>query len=121
VLSLKSPRYIAATLRKVTCSSVGLAFIAATQLASADQTQLEGCPASNLEQARVVADRLFEQAAYQRAGECYRLAGDYDRANSAFAKATRVSAATGSRQLAEDRDQAKAQWQRLQAALHHMH
>jgi hypothetical protein len=101
--------------------SVGAILLAAVRLAVANPEQADAvpaCPFSEPEQARLLADRFLEQGAYQRAGECYRLAGDYDRANSAFIKATRVAAAASSPQLAQDRDQAKAQWQRLQAALH---
>jgi hypothetical protein len=100
---------------------VSAILIAAARLAVANPEQSDAtpaCPFSKPDQARLLADRSVEQGAYQRAGECYRVAGDYDRANSAFIKATRVAAAESSRQLVQGRDQAKAQWQRLQAALH---
>jgi hypothetical protein len=96
--------------------------LAAARLALADPTSAEGpgaCPGASAAQARQLADHYSEQGAYQQAGECYRLAGDYDRANREFIRASRVSVAAGSHQLADDRDVAKAQWARLQAALHH--
>jgi hypothetical protein len=101
--------------------SVGLILLAAARLAVANPEQSDAvlaCPFSKPEQARLLGHRSVEQGAYQRAGECYRVAGDYDRANSAFIDASRVAATATSRQLAQDRDQAKAQWRRLQAALH---
>ena len=100
---------------------VGVILFAAAKLAVANPEQSDvvaACPSSNPEQARLLAGRLVEQGAYQPASECYRVAGDYDRANSASVKATRVAAAASSRQFAQGRDQAKEQWQRLQAALH---
>jgi hypothetical protein len=115
---------VARTRRKLRSRVVVVILLAAARLAVANPKQSDAvpaCPFSNPEQARLLADRFVEQSAYQRAGECYRVAGDYDRANSAFIKATRVAAAAGSGQLARDRDEAKAQWQRLQAALHRKH
>jgi hypothetical protein len=109
------------SIRRRLRSSVGLILLAAARLAVANPEQSDtvpACPFSEPEHARLLADRSVEQGAYQRAGECYKVAGDYDRANSAFIEASRVAARASSRQLAQDRDQAKAQWQRLQAALH---
>src|SRR5580698_5756223 len=74
------------------------------------------CPVSDREQARPLADRLDGQGDYQHAGACYLVSGDYDRANRAFIQASRVSAAAGSRQFADGRDQAKAQWRLLQSS-----
>ena len=79
------------------------------------------CPFSGQQHPRELADRFFEQKAYERAGECYRAVGDYESANRAFIQASRESAKVGSRQLASDREQAKAQWKRLQAVFHRMH
>src|SRR5581483_8605979 len=101
--------------------SIGL--LAAARLAIADPTPADvsaACPATSADQARVLAEHYAEHGSYQQAGECYRLAGDYDRANREFIRASRVSVAAGSHQLADDRDVAKAQWARLQAVLHHM-
>lgn len=114
----------AAKARSLRWRIVGSILIVTARLAFADPAQTDHpfiCQVTNAEQARTLADSLMEQAAYQRAGECYRVAGDYERANHAFMQASRASAMDGSRQLADDRDQAKAQWQRLQAALHRVH
>ena len=106
-----------------TSAYILVSLLAAARLAFADPIPVQSagaCPAAGAAQARLLADHFSERGAYQQAGECYRVAGDYDRANHAFIQASRVSAAAGSRQLADDRDVAKAQWQRLQATLHHV-
>ena len=100
---------------------VGLILLTAARLAYADPAPTEAvanCPVSDVGQARALADRSLEQGAYQLAGECYRVAGEYELANEAFVHASRTSADAGTRQLADDRVEARAQWQRLQASLH---
>ena len=101
---------------------IPVSLLAAVQLALADPAPAESpvaCSGASAAQARRLADHYSEQGAYQQAGECYRLAGDYERANREFIRASRVSVAVGSRQLTDDREVAKAQWARLQATLHH--
>jgi hypothetical protein len=66
------------------------------------------CAATTPEEARSLGERLFEQGAYQRAGECYQVAGDLARANLAFLKALGPESTATERRLAEQRDQAKA-------------
>jgi hypothetical protein len=46
-----------------------------------------GCAAATPEQAKSLADQLYRQGQYQRAGECYQAAGDLPDANEAFVKA----------------------------------
>ena len=102
-------------------AAVGVILFATAPVAVANPEQSDGapgCPFSNPERARLLAGRFVGQGAYQRAGYCYRVAGDYARANSAFVRAARDAAATSARQFTQGRDQAKAQWQRLQEALH---
>jgi hypothetical protein len=78
----------------------------------------EPCPASTQEQARWLGDVLFEQGAFQRAGECYQAAGDHALANRAFLKAVAPQSAATARQLSDQRDQAKALLRKVQGAFH---
>jgi hypothetical protein len=100
-----------------------LVILAAAPLAQADAPVAEHCPvsASAPEQARWLADALFEQGAYQRAGECYEAAGDHALADKAFVKAVGPQSATTTRQLSDQRDQAKALFNQLQQAFHAGH
>ena len=45
------------------------------------------CAAATPEQAKSLADQLYRQGQYQRAGECYQASGDLAEANEAFIKA----------------------------------
>ena len=76
------------------------------------------CPVSTQEQARWLADVLFEQGAYQRAGECYQAAGEHALADRAFVKAVDAESAATGRQLSDQRDQAKALLRKVQQAFH---
>ena len=78
------------------------------------------CDAKTAGEARALAERLFQQSAYQQAGECYRASGDYARANKAYLKAARIASIEGARRLAEAREESRAQLQRWQAALRHI-
>jgi hypothetical protein len=100
--------------------SLGLSLLLLTiaPLALSDPALEEHCPVSVSlpEQARVLGDALFEQGAYQRAGECYEAAGDHALANKAFLKAVAPRSAATKRQLSEQRDQAKALFHQVQQA-----
>jgi hypothetical protein len=74
------------------------------------------CPVSSAEQARSLADTLFEQAAYQGAGKCYEAAGEYALANRAFMKAVEPQSAQTVRQLSEQRDQARTMLHKVELA-----
>jgi hypothetical protein len=74
------------------------------------------CGVSTQEQARRLGDSLFDQGAYQRAGECYRAAGEYALADQAFVKAVGPASAATARQLSDQRDQAKALLRKVQQA-----
>jgi hypothetical protein len=107
--------FSAAALRSLV---LGFVLLTAGSLALADQAPEEHCPASVAapEQARWLADALFEQGAYQRAGVCYEAAGDHALANKAFLKAVGPQTSTTTHQLSEQRDQAKALFRQLQRA-----
>ena len=102
-------------LRSLGLSLLVLAF---APLALADPAPEEHCPVSvsSPEQARVLGDDLFEQGAYQRAGECYEAAGDHALANKAFLKAVGPRSEATKRQLSAQGDQAKALFRQVQQA-----
>ena len=79
------------------------------------------CAAATHEEARSLGDMLFEQGAYQRAGECYQAAGDFDLANQAFVKAVGPQSAVTARQLSEQRDEAKLMLRKVQLAFRTQH
>jgi hypothetical protein len=79
------------------------------------------CAAATQEEARKLGDVLFEQGAYQRAGECYQAAGEYGLANRAFVKAVGPQSAAAASQLSEQRDQAKTMLRKFELAFHPEH
>jgi hypothetical protein len=89
---------------------LGLVLLAGTRAVMADPAAEEAgtCVAANTQEARTLADRLYEQGEYQRAAACYQAAGDLPRANLAFLKATRPAAEDTARGLKSQRDTAKA-------------
>ena len=89
--------------------------------ADAADTAYQRCGAWTREQARQLGDVLFDQGAYQRSGECYEAAGEYALANKAYLKAVGPESAATSRQLADQRDQAKALFHQVQRAFHSDH
>jgi hypothetical protein len=106
-----------AGLKALCIMGLGL-LVTATQLALADPAQREQqlCPVSSQAEARRLGDALFEQGAYQRAGECYEAASEYALANRAFVKAVGPESAVTAHQLADRRDQAKTMLRNVQQA-----
>lgn len=101
----------------------GLLLLATSPLTLADPALEQHCPVSVSapEQARWLADALFEQGAYQHAGECYEAAGDHALANKAFLKAVSAQSSATTHQLSEQRDQAKALFKQVQQAFNAGH
>jgi hypothetical protein len=79
------------------------------------------CPVTTQEQARTLADTLFEQGAYQRAAECYQAAGELALANRAYVRAVEPRSAETARQLSDQRDQAKTMLRKVELAFHSGH
>ncbi len=79
------------------------------------------CRVTTQEQARSLADTLFEQGAYQRAGKCYEAGGEYALANRAFMKAVEPQSALTARQLSAQRDQARTMLRKVQLAFRAEH
>jgi len=102
---------------------LGLLLLTAGSLALADSASEEHCAASasSPEQAHWLADALFEQGAYRRAGVCYEAAGDHALANKAFLKAVGPQSSATARQLSEQRDQAHVLFRQLQQAFNPAH
>jgi hypothetical protein len=66
------------------------------------------CDAEHADEARASADLAMKQGAYERAGQCYLAAGDYDSANRAFLKSARPAAVETGRAVVQQRDAARA-------------
>lgn len=79
------------------------------------------CAVTAQEEARKLGDSLYEQGAYQSAGGCYQVAGEYDLANRAFVKAVGPQSAVTANQLSEQRDQAKTMLRKVELAFHAGH
>jgi len=101
----------------------GLAGLAAVQIALADPAPEPGpaCAVTGTEEARALADKLFEKGQYQDAGACYEAAGDLAHANLAFLKATGPASEDSARALKGQADQARALLESVGRAFHSDH
>jgi len=89
--------------------------------ADPDAGSRQQCAATTPQQARRLAEALFEQGAYERAGECYEAAGQYALANRAFVKAVGPQSESASHQLSVQSDQAQDLLHRVQKAFRTHH
>ena len=97
---------------------LAVAYLAGIRLAVADPA-LDGpnrCQGTSPQEAVAVADMLYERGDYQRAGVCYQRAGDLERANLAFMKATAPKGEATARTVASQGDTAKVLFQSVQRA-----
>ncbi|HEY6824413.1 MAG TPA: hypothetical protein VI195_08225 [Steroidobacteraceae bacterium] len=85
-------------------------------LADAALEERAPCPVSSQEQARGLAEVLFQQGDFQHSGACYQAAGEYALANRAFLKAVEPQSAKTAQQLSDQGEQAKALAHKLQRA-----
>jgi hypothetical protein len=76
------------------------------------------CGVTNPKEAGWVAERLFEQGAYEHAGRCYEAAGDFRHANVAFVKAVEAQSNAAERRLSAQRDQTKALLRQVEQSFH---
>jgi hypothetical protein len=95
--------------------------LALASASSAQAQELQGCEAASGAQARALAEKYSQQADYQRAGQCYRAAGQYERGDYAFVRAVEPAASETSQRFVQNRDEAKAQIRRLQSAFQKHH
>ena len=79
------------------------------------------CPVTTHEEARALGDVLFEQGAFQSAGECYQAAGEFALANRAYVRAVEPRSAVTAHQLSDQRDQAKSMLRKVEFAFHAGH
>lgn len=87
----------------------GLSLLAAAQFAFADPAVVGSsvCASASPQEARSLADQLYEQGDYQQAGACYQAAGDLAHANLAYLKAAGPTSEDTARELKSQRDAAK--------------
>ena len=69
--------------------TLGILAIAIAPVGRSEPTpgDARGCAVATPEQAKWLADQLYRQGQYQRAGDCYQAAGDLTDANGAFVRA----------------------------------
>ena len=108
---------------------VGLALLGAAGMAVADvqetvlvvgesQTAVN-CSEATPERARWLADKASQDGAWQRAGECYLIAGQHSLADEAFVKASVQSKDDTSHRLASNLNDVKAQARQIKQAFQH--
>ena len=103
---------------------IGLALLlVTTPLALADPLPAAQapCAVATPEEARTLGDTLFEQGAYQSAGDCYQVAGELALANRAYVKAVEPRSAATARQLSDQSYQAKTMLRKVELAFHPAH
>ena len=99
-----------------------VACLAATRLVLADPApEVSPCGVASRQEAKSLADKLYERQEYQRAGECYEAAGEPSRAQLAYLKAVRPNSEAVARGLKEQRDAAKALALRVAQPFRHDH
>jgi len=79
----------------------------------------QSCSDSTPEHARWIADKASHDGEYQRAGECYLVAGQHSLADQAFVKASAQSKADTSRRLASNLNDLKASARQMKQAFQH--
>ncbi len=77
------------------------------------------CEEATPERARWLADKASRDGAFQRAGECYLVAGEQSLADQAFVKAAARTSPDTSRRLAANLDEVKAQARQVKDAFRH--
>lgn len=95
---------------------LGVFLLTATRVLFADpaQTRPAGCEVADTHQAETLADMLYEKQQYQRAGECYQVAGDLSRAQQAFLKAVGPNGQATGRALKDQGNAAKSLFVKVQ-------
>jgi hypothetical protein len=109
---------------------VGLALLGAASFALADtatdtvvvvsnSSEVWDCNEATPERARWLADKATQDGAYQRAGECYVVAGEQHLANESFVKASAQTSTETRRKLAANLNDVKAQARQMKEAFQH--
>lgn len=102
---------------------MGVFLLTATRVLFADpvQSRPASCEFTSAQQAESLADVLYEKQQYQRAGECYQVAGDQSRAQQAFLKAVGPNSEATGRALKGQGEAAKTLFVKVQKAFHSDH
>jgi hypothetical protein len=79
------------------------------------------CAAVTPEQAKWLADQLYRQRQYQRAGDCYQAAGNLADANEAFVKAVPANSDTTAKDIKRQSQIAKTLFRGVQQAFRSNH
>jgi hypothetical protein len=108
---------------------VGLALLGAAGMAVADVQETVvvvggaqealNCNEATPERARWLADKASHDGAFQRAGECYLVAGQHSLADQAFVRASAQSKGDTSQRLASNLNDIKAQARQMKQAFQH--
>jgi hypothetical protein len=77
------------------------------------------CNEATPARARWLAEKASQDGAYQRAGECYLIAGEQAMADQAFIKASAQTSEDTSRKLAANLNDVKAQARQMKEAFRH--
>jgi hypothetical protein len=110
---------------RLLASIVALGILAVT-IAPAGRTEpapgdVSGCAAATPEQAKWLADELYRQGQYQRAGDCYQAAGDMADANEAFVKAVKAKSDATAKDAQRQGQTAKTLFSGVQQAFRSNH
>jgi len=102
---------------------VGVFLLTATRVLFADplQSRPASCEVTGTQEAQSLADVLYEKQQYQRAGECYQVAGNLSRAQQAFLKAVGPNSAATGHALKDQGDAAKTLFAKVQRGFHSDH
>ena len=105
---------------------VVVALLCATGTAAADVQEnvvvvgaSRSCSDETPEHARWLADKASRNGEYQRAGECYLIAGEHSLADQAFVKASAQAKEDTSRRLASNLSDFKASARQMKQAFQH--
>jgi hypothetical protein len=89
-------------------SLLAVLFLVATRAVLADPVESRACETTTPREASALAAKLFDKGDFQRAGECYQVAGDMPHANLAFLKAAGPKSQDTAKDLKAQSDTAKA-------------
>jgi hypothetical protein len=103
--------------------TLGILAVAIAPVGRADPASAgtPGCVTATTEQAKSLADQLYRQGQYQRAGECYQVAGDLADANEAFVKAVPANSDATAKDLQRQAQTAKTLFTGVQQAFRSNH
>jgi hypothetical protein len=115
---IKQARMLAG-LALLTAAGVAVADVQETVVVVGGAETAVNCSEATAERARWLADKASQDGAYQRAGECYLIAGQQALADQAFVKASLRSKDDTSRRLASNLNDVKAQARQMKQAFQH--